>query len=331
MTGALVRGLACLALTGCATFEDPTIVLDLRVLAMTADVPEQIVDVDLERPDPALMLAQLRDTEIVALVADPGNARPLRWSMTLCLVDDEGRCDRTRPFAELGAGVIEDPEDTYEAQRPRASILATVHAPTLLAIITAAVEDNPVEALGGVQYTVVLGVGDVDDRSTDVYAAKHLRMSPRVPAARMANRNPSVMAVDAALSTGAVISVQANIRCGQRILDGQPVPRVPPGARLTLFPVEPDDVREDYVVPTLDGNTAQLKETITYQWLATYGAWTDEFTGGGHDALGNQSLLGSDWVAPRNVSRDLLVSLWMIQRDERLGGSWYETCVLVSP
>ncbi len=93
------RALAMLAvLAGCTTFEDPTIVLDLRVLAMTANIPDQVVDVDLAMPMPAEILDQLQNTDVCALVADPAHERFLRWSMTLCLLDEEGRCDRTLPF-----------------------------------------------------------------------------------------------------------------------------------------------------------------------------------------------------------------------------------------
>ena len=44
--------------------------------------------------------------------------------------------------------------------------------------------------------------------------------------------------------------------------------------------------------------------------------------------LGNQSLLGSDWLAPAAISgNSIMVSLWMIQRDERYGVSIFD-CLL---
>jgi len=321
-------------LAGCTTFEDPTIVLDLRVLAMTADIPDQIVDLDLEMPMPTEILQQLQPATVCALVADPAQDRPLRWSMTLCLLDDEGRCDRALPFIELGSGLIEDPETASAAQRPCGLIEPAAYSAKILAMLRAAVEANPVQALGGIDYTVVFTVGAIDDRSTDVYAAKHLRVSPRIPANRTANENPRFEFVDAALlGSGSLIlpgtpTSGSSGRCAE--IGAFEVPEVRPGARLTLFPVEPVGTREDYVVPTLDGKTAMLTETVTYQWFATYGAWSDEFTGGGHDVLGNQSLLGSDWLAPSSITGPLEVSLWMIQRDERYGARFFETCVRVS-
>ncbi len=324
-----MRALLCLLLVGCGSFEDPTIVLDLRVLGMRATPPEQIVDVDLEQPDVTEILAQLDDVDIEAIVADPGRERPLRWSMTLCLLDevDEARCDRTKPTIEIGSAVIDDPDSYHVPQPIKATLVPNT---TMLAMINEAIRDNPVEAIGGVRLSVVLTVGDLDDASGDVYAAKHLRISPRFPSGRSANANPTLEFVDAALPNGQAVNVQT-MHCGEALANNpDAIPAVQPGARVTLFPVERADTREMYLAPTLDGRPMPLEETITYQWLSTYGAWSDEFTGGGHDALGNQSLLGSDWIAPA-VSSTLTVSLWMIQRDERFGVNWFQTCIIVDP
>lgn len=330
MRGALALAALGISAGGCASFEDPAVVIDLRVLAMTATPPEQVVDVDLEAPDPLAILDQLAETEVAALVADPGANRPLRWSMTLCRYDGN-RCDRERPYVELGAGVIDDPDLAPVAQIPRASIVPGAHGDVVLALVRDALEDNPVEALGGVQLTVELVVGDVTDRSTDIYAAKHVRLSPRIPAQRAANQNPRVNRVDAARVGGATFELRQRARCAELEARGEAIPIARPGDRITLYPDEHEAARETYVVPTLDGGTAELKETLTYQWLTTHGSWSDDFTGGGRDPLGNQSLLGSDWIAPRSVSGPVLASLWMIQRDERFGVSWYETCLRIVP
>ena len=331
-------------LAGCSSFADEDIVVDLRVLAMTAEImpsdrsplfglgPDQVIDVDLAMPMPAAILEQLEPTSVCALVADPGQERSLRWSMTLCLLGEEGRCDLTLPYVDLGSGVIADPETALAAQRPCGNIEPTAYGPTILAMLRASVETNPVQALGGIDYTVVFTVGAVDDRSTDVYATKHLRVSPRIPAERRPNFNPTFTFVDAARAGGITVllpgSSQASGRCAE--LNEFDLPDISPGESLTLFPIEPEGTREDYVVPTLDGKTAMLTETVTYQWFANYGSWSDEFTGGGHDVLGNQSRLGSDWLAPSIDNGSLVVSLWMIQRDERYGVQFFETCVKVS-
>src|SRR6201999_3114016 len=81
----LAAALVLAAAAGCGRFQDPNVVVDLRTLAMRADPPDQLIDVDLTQPVmPAALLAQLVPTQVCALVADPGADRRLLWSMTLC-------------------------------------------------------------------------------------------------------------------------------------------------------------------------------------------------------------------------------------------------------
>lgn len=336
MIRAIVICIAVLA-SACGTFEDPSIVLDLRVLGMrtmvgdnlrpTDDptIADQLVDVDLMMaPSAGDLLNQIEPTLVCALISDPGQERELRWSMTLCLPDGDDRCDRTQPFQQFANGVIGDPDLSDTAQQPCADLFPSI---TMLAMIQRAVGENPVDALGGVDLIVELQIGGIDaPRENDIYANKKLRIAPRIPADRRPNFNPRVDFLDGA-ELGISVSIPKR-RCNDD--GGSSFPVLDGGDVLTLYPVEPDTAREMYVVPTLDGRTAMLTETLTYQWLASHGSWSDETTGGGHDILGNVSLLGSDWRAPA-VDRELLVSIWMIQRDERYGVSWFETCILVVP
>ncbi len=346
--------LAALAASACGTFEEPSIVLDLRVIAMRTDIgmsptkADQVIDVDLDTmPQISELLSQLRDTAVTAWVADPGGAEedPLLWSMTLCLPDEEGRCDRGLPHIEFGASVIDDPEGAAVAQRPFAIITPTDPATgsTIVAMLVEAIDENPVNALGGVDLMIELRIGRVSaPREDDIYAAKKLRIAPRVPIERAANTNPSITGIETAINGFTKVDnfgseFGLSVRCGDKGFDGAYGDRalvekalVNPGDAVTLFPNEASGTREDYAVPGLDGKTIILEESISYQWLATYGGWSDETTGGGHDILGNQSLLGSDWTAPFIGNRDHLdVSIWMIQRDERFGVTPIETCLTV--
>lgn len=327
--------------------------LDLRVLAMRTDVldengmatghADQVVDVMSQDVEPSEILAQLRDTQITAWVADPNKDRRLAWSMTLCLPDEEGRCDFSLPHIEFGAAEIEDPDLSPNEQHPLAilSVGDSTTANTILAMILKAIDENPVDALGGVDLMIQMTVGGVDEpREDDIYAAKKLRIAPRIPIERAENTNPRITGIETAINGFAVVPDFASaggqsIRCSDAAYQVLPLdqrPRVSPGDIVTLFPNEAGDTREDYAVPGLDGSTIILEESVSYQWLATYGGWSDETTGGGHDLLGNQSLLGSDWTAPNTGGRDHLdVSLWMIQRDERFGVTPVETCLTVIP
>lgn len=315
-------------LAGCGVFEEPSIVIDLRVIGMSADPPEQVVAIDLAQPMPSEILAELESTDITAWVADPRRSRQLRWSMTLCLTDDNGRCDLTLPYKDLGGGVLEDPDEHSVGQYP----FATLHADeTLLLMLQKAVEIHPVQALGGIDLTAMLRIGGVDEPpENDIYAAKSVRFSPEFPVGRQANRNPGIEMIDSAtVGTGADVDIFER-RCADVLEQGVEPTYLSPGATVTLFPIETSNTREQYVAPTLDGGSLMLEESVSYQWLAEAGSWSDETTGGGHDVLGNQSLLGSDWTAPRSIPTDEYpVRIWMIQRDERLGSRVYETCIVV--
>lgn len=347
---ALLAAAALLA-SGCGTFEEPSIVLDLRVVAMRTDIlgddgfpdgkADQVLDVNLANGEPEIgdLLAQLRPTGITAWVADPGARRGLVWSMTLCLPDDEGRCDRALPHLEFAAGEIDDPDTSTSYQRPYGELLPsdTQTGTTIVAMLLREIRENPVNALGGVDLIVQLQIGGVDEpRANDIYAAKKLRIAPRIPLERAPNTNPSITGMETAVNglgpvPGFASSGGQSIRCADPAYQ---VSRaiVRPGDSVTLFPNEATGTRETYATPGLDGSTIIIEESVSYQWLATYGSWSDETTGGGHDILGNQSLLGSDWTAPSIGGRESLdVSIWMIQRDERLGVTPLETCITVVP
>src|SRR4029079_6770266 len=80
-----IGALALTAAGGCGSFQDPNVVVDLRILAMTSQPPDQVLDIDLTQPPmPATLLAKLVPTEVCALIADPSLDRRLLWSMTMC-------------------------------------------------------------------------------------------------------------------------------------------------------------------------------------------------------------------------------------------------------
>src|SRR5256885_15740565 len=90
--------IGALALGACGTFQSADIVVDLRTIAMTATVPEQVVDVDLQNPPmPSDILPQLVPSTVCALVADPSFDRRLRYTLTLCIEDNGGGCGAGAP------------------------------------------------------------------------------------------------------------------------------------------------------------------------------------------------------------------------------------------
>ena len=330
--------IALAAAAGCTTFEDPTIVLDLRVVGVTAEPPEQVLDVDLRAPSPpapGALLAQLGPTRVCAHLADPGAARELAWSAMACLPGEGLRCDPARPRVFLAEGRIGDPDTTADPGGGRACAVIEydVEPAGWIALFGAALEADPTRGLAGLDYLVELRVGDpAAPAGEDVFAAKQVRVSARFPSTKVRNHNPSI--ADLQLTTARVRGDSApRRRCAQVDPDEEFVVRS--GTIVTLFPLEPGPnaevpAREDFTVPTLDGGFETFTEVLTYQWLAGAGSFEDPVTGGPPDLFGNETALGTDWQAP-DVTAAMDVPIWVIQRDERLGASVRETCLRVVP
>lgn len=315
-------------LAGCGSFQDPNVVVDLRVLGMKASVPEQVVTVDLANPpDANQVLAQLVDTDVCALISDANFDRDLRWKATLCNLDNDERCTSDVQEA-LGEGTWGDPE---AASTPPDSFCVHVKADgNLVGIIFDTLQGDTLHGLGGIDYGVSLQVGGVGaDESLDLFAAKTLRVSPKIPDDYTANHNPYLDHVEARVGEDGVFLPIATGRC----VDQTDPLVVAPATKIRINPVEPPDVRETYVVPTVDGMSRTFTESITYQWTSTAGSFSDGETGGKRDVTGNPPPLFTDWKAPaaKDLDGPTDVSIWIVQRDERLGVAWYETCVRVVP
>jgi len=324
---ALARSLAAAAaLAACGSFENEDIVIDMRVLAMRSTAPDQVVDVDLEDPpQPTELLAQLVPAEMCALVADPARDRRIRWSMTLCVLDSDQRCDSDAKL-ELARGIADDPETAPVAPRLCGMIQPDGN---LLGVLLEALEGDALSGLGGVEYGVSLVVGgEGDDPALDLFAGKRMRVSPRIPAARSANTNPSLQRLDASIDGSAPFALDPR-RC---IEQTAPV-ELRPEQEMRIMPVETEGAREVYVVPRLDGEQQTFTESLTYQWLAGNGSFSSGTTGGPRDLAGNLPPLFTDYEAPKaeDLSGPTDVQIWVIQRDERLGAQWYESCVRVVP
>ena len=324
-----MRCLALVALAGCASFEDPTIVLDLRILGIETTPPEQVLEIDPNRqPTFDEILAQLQPIRVRALLAEPGRDGDLEWMLTACILDEGSRCEAGGLQVELGRGVLEDPElSTFGSpcigdlgEQP-GTVCATLFPDNVFVqMLYKALLDDPTRGLGGIDIGIVLHVNGADE----VFGAKHVRFAPRIPADRAPNNNPNI---DQLLLGRAGFGVDlSKPHCyGEGAID-----IVQSGTTVTLFPVARDSDKEMFVLPTLDGGSERFTEYLTYQWIATHGNFVDEITGGPPDVFGNIRLDGTEWKAPE-VERDTLVTVWVLQRDSRYGVRWREACIKVEP
>jgi hypothetical protein len=328
--------LGALAAAACDPgFEEETEVIDLRPLAITAQPPEQVLAIDPQNlPSPDVLLAQLQPIDLCALAGDPLE-RALRWSFTVCVEGDDVRCDEGRPKLELvPTAVTPDPDLTL----PRPQMCARLQPSVgLLLVLQSAIDADPLAGFSGIDLLLQWKVnGDGAPDAAAAYAGKRLRFAAKVPETRVANTNPTVPSFTATVDTPEG-SVELPLPLGRCVDQAAPI-TIPPGGRVRILPVEPAGLRETYVVPTFDGKVREFTETVTYQWLTTSGSFSRSSSGGKRDAFGNIPEIDSTYRTrdakdpTTNPSAGPVdASIWIVQRDERLGEAWFESCVRVLP
>jgi hypothetical protein len=311
------------ALAGCGEFEVRSIVLDLRVLAIQVDPPEVVIPVDLENP-PEPGDIEIPDIEVCALVADPGASRSLEYVLGACAPTRTSRCDDPeRPYAPIAAGEVLDPEEAGEPVQICGTLRPDLR---LYAVVEDAFMNDALSGFGGLLVQIELIVFPAGESvASGEYAIKRLLLSPELPPERVANQNPSLDDLLIETEDGGELSMPLG-RCN----DVEPYV-VRAGETINFVPVESEGARQDYALPTFEGGVRMFTENLTYSWYATAGNWQREISGGPRDIAGNESPLDSEWRAPRNLSAPEDVRFWVVQRDERGGLSWYETCASVQP
>lgn len=324
MSRALAPALA-LAAAACGSFEDPSIILDLRPIAIVVEPPEQVVDVDPANP----LAVEFEDVELCALVADPLR-RQLEWSMVACPPQRDLRCTTLdEPFLVLDPPVTVGPPAGVSQEA-----CATLPAgPELTAIVRSTIENDSLGGFGGVDINVSLRVvpaGAPEEEA--IYAGKAVRFSVRLPEERVANQNPVMTELAAQLDRGTGLEEPIALASGGCGASNDPL-IITDTVRLKLSPRPLDGAAETYVVPTFEGGSRTFTENLRYQWLATAGDFSRGETGGPRDAAGNPATISTEWRPPelRTDETGRNIDLWVVQRDERGGTSWLETCIRVVP
>lgn len=341
-----MAGLAGLAvLAGCGAFETPSIVLDLRILSLVVTPPEVLIPLD-AGTDP-MSLPQV-DVEVCALIADPEDARELEYRMIACWPTEETlRCDDPARAEVLLTGTpgspfarVPDPEQAGEPVRVCATMPSNTVLPVLILDqieLLGSYEDVAAQVLangGNLDVQIEVAVRGVDQGQEDLqYGSKRMRYAVPLPEGRQANQNPGISALQASVNGAEPVPMPVG-----RCIDIESPLEVGPGAEtnteIEIEPVPAEGSREEYLVLTYDGDTRMFTENLVYTWYATHGSWEPEQTGGTKDLAGNEPEYESTWTAPRNpdvIGAGLDVPVWVVQRDERGGQSWIESCVRVMP
>ena len=329
------------AVAGCGSFETASIVLDLRMLSLVVTPPEVLIPLDAETD---LMDLPQVDIEVCALIADPADSRALDYRMMACWPNVETlRCDDPARAKVLITGTpgspfarVPDPEEAGEPVRVCATMSSNAVLPVLILDQIdrlGSYEDVAAQVIangGNLDVQIEIAVRGADQGQDDLqYGSKRMRYAVPLCEGREPNQNPGIASLQARVDGAEPVAMPVG-----RCVDMAAPLQVGPGAAVEIEPVPTEGARQDSCVPTFDGGARAFTENLTYTWYATHGSWELEKTGGPRDIADNEPEYDSTWTAPRNpdvIGAGVDVPVWVVQRDERGGQSWIESCVRVRP
>jgi hypothetical protein len=299
--------LALLCFAGCTgSLDEPSLVKDLRILAIQAEPPE------------AVQTAALPDIALRALVADPRDPeRTIAWSWQSCGLTDDLRC-ASADYAD----------DLASEEGPLADIAATLvlDAP----LLSAAQELDTYLGFGGVTVVAELALGAGTDE--ELHAIKQVPVWLALPPGTDPNANPSPPALRHGRLGESRDDVLANWPESETFVDWpeDEVLEVPAGTAVSVEPMNPAEDVEHYAVYRFDLGIEELDESLMYDFLASDGEWTRNRSGGASEIVATETTLASIWTAPAEVPAED-VAMWFVVRDGRGGTSWIERRVRVVP
>ena len=291
-----------LVLGGCSFgFDSPSLVKDLRVLAIEVDPPELTPDT---------WQSPLR---VQALVVSAGAVEAVDWSVAMCLVAPTG--------AMLGGG-----QASQVARCPQGSAVLAGGTTSVDAIGYAGPVPPEVVALAGSSQSVPpqlqleLTVG-----AAPLYTEKSVRVSPVLPPGQESNRNPvlSGLTFDGQpWLAGVPLSLEPGACSSDRLETITNADRTT--STLCTHEVIPtfDDAQRQYFVGLSDitGEFVMEQEGLRFSWFADQGVFHSDTTQQTSDGLTQQIGVSNVWRESSGFKGD--VRFWIVVRDGRGGASW---------
>lgn len=297
---------ALLTLTAClGVQDDPTKVVDLRVLAVQLDPPE-LMATSCDFNDPSVLLPFAQPIALTALIVDPAGAgRSLEYELLGCADQQDLRCEDSRVVLAQGSTSA---GELVLSVTPALAVLEDGRP-----LMQATLEEDPYFGFGGVRVSLVLHLRGGEE---EIFAQKLMVYScPLVPG-MVPNVNPFVpeLSIAGAPWTGGTVP----------LLTGEgphPIEVADPGA-----------AEEAYVVPSLEASPQPiaLTEAWTMTWHADYGRF-DPQTTGGSDFTGGVNRLRGRWFPPSDAEARDLVRVWVVVRDGRGGQAFVERSFRFTP
>lgn len=325
----LVLWSAVLSLAGCGVvFERSSEVVDLRVLAISAEPPEIVAD---GVPPPSVTVR--------ALIVDPRDpARVTEQEWRACTpAPSIGDGGASGPPVDVGAGAppVDDTPDGRCSEKESSNVLSKAAAPigevSLHVPIPGSLLDQ-IAAVGAggaplsLYVTTQLRVLGPDG---PLYAIKRVPVSPPVPVGRQANRNPRLLGLTfngEPWDEGQPLEIAPDSCPPER--RQAVVYRTHPDKELALCahkiaPVYDPDEGEEYEVRTFDGRVVTNKERMRFQWFVDHGSYsrqtTTEPTTVGVELVDPTS---TSWREPPEVPAGRRATFWIVMRDGRGGVTW---------
>jgi hypothetical protein len=305
---ALVLALA--GAIGCGGLPAADVVVDLRLLGMRAEPPDQVLVL---YPDggglPSLPIT------LTALVANPdaGNT-PISWEWDVCAILNTSTTPAASPinntvtnsclpnspgFATLATGTVTAPNGWTE-------VSTTFTAST--ALLTQAIALDPYHGLDGlwlpVQLSLTMG-------SQSVVGDKYVVYTPPFPGITyVPAKNPILSGV----SVDGVVWPDAGVLA----LSGANMP----DGGFEVLPLFDAGQEVSYTEPSFTGQPLTFTESWRFDFFGTMGDFNPSDTGGTSPILGDvQNALDSRWKPPQGTpEQDVL--FWMVTRTGRGGESW---------
>lgn len=311
--------------------DNPTKVVDLRVLGSRVEPPELMLEscaaLDPRNPggpNPLLdLLPFTQPVRYTALLQDPaGGGRPIRYQLFACTSQTDRRCEESERVllteGETGPGELVVPSLVGPSGLPLA-FLSVGEAPDAGPprpedfLLFKVMQEDTFRGLGGIRVPLVFHVQAGDE---EVYAQKLLVYNCRRVEGQQPNVNPVLPGL---------------------LLEGAPWPEGP-GRTLTgagPFAIEPVDfsaLEEPYVVPSLapEPTPLHLEESWVISWHTDHGRMQPQETGGA-DLSGQEGRHHVEWLPPADGAARETVRVWAVVRDGRGGQTWLERSFRYTP
>jgi hypothetical protein len=310
-TAALAGAALAVAAACSGNLDTPDRVHDLRLLAVRADPPEEVIAV-ISLPDggvfPALVdggLPSLAPVGLTVLIADPdGGGRSVSWQMSVCAALDNdagGRCTTDSPgYSMIGTGAIvvqdvgAEPTATFQ---PDFGFLAT------------ALANDPYHGFGGLQVPVEVDISAGDESVAGIKRVVFTLASGELPAP---NQNPGLLGVtlnDAGWDPDAGVTLSGTVSKGNKT-----------SGTNTVAPVPDPSLIETYTRPTFQGGTVTLTESWRYDFYTTGGTFGPASTGGARTGQTDVDITSNWTPLAGEVSGPVVV--WIVVTDGRGGETW---------